>query len=46
MAIKLMGTGLHDDNARFCYKAHSHTKPVSTFAECVLLPEFFARNEA
>jgi hypothetical protein len=45
MMIRLMGTGSQDDNARSSFEAHSHAKPVSTFAEWALLAEFFARNE-
>jgi hypothetical protein len=45
MAIRLMGTGSQYGNARSWFEAHSHAKPGSTFAECALLPEFFAGNE-
>jgi hypothetical protein len=45
MAIRLMGMGSQDDNARSWFEAHSHAKPGSTFAEWPVLAEFFARNE-
>src|SRR6266550_3664124 len=35
MAVRLTRTGWHDDDARAVrFAAHSHAKPVSTFAEC------------